>query len=58
MRRRPEGLTVVEDAGHDLAVLAPGGDDQGHPVTLGRRLGHGPARLDGLVVRVGVEDDQ
>ena len=48
-------LAVVEDAGHDLAVLAPGGHDQRDPVALGRGLGHGPAGLDGLVVGMGVE---
>ena len=39
----PSCSPSLEHAGHDLAVLAPGGDHEDDPVAVGRGLGHGPA---------------
>ena len=53
-----ERFAGVEEALGDLAVLTPRRDDQDDPVPLGRGPGHGPARRDGFVVGMGVEDHE
>ena len=51
----PELFSVVEKAFGHLAVLASRRHHQHDPVAVGRRLGHGAACRDALVVGVGVE---